>query len=126
MKNSSCKQDVRDVSRDLHLFWIFFIYSITVPNFIIKGYLWQILEMRGPFCRHPWAAPKKPILYRFKKKAPTQVFSCKFCDWLCYHEHKTLKRSFSVTPIFECCLIYNLRKPYHSSWKLLLRKGYHL
>ena len=35
-------------------FWIFFV---TMPSFIIVGYVWQILGFMAP---HPWAAPKKP------------------------------------------------------------------
>ena len=30
-------------------FWIFFRWGITVPSFIIVGYVWQI-SGRGPFC----------------------------------------------------------------------------
>ena len=34
--------------RDSYIFWIFFRQGVTVPSFIIVGYMWQILE-RGPF-----------------------------------------------------------------------------
>ena len=38
---------------------------MTVPSFIIVGFVWQILG-RGPFCPtpHPWAVPKRTVLNR--------------------------------------------------------------
>ena len=46
------------VSRDSYIFWIFFRYGITMPSFIIVGYLWQILGM-GPFCYPPSVSSPK-------------------------------------------------------------------
>ena len=59
---------------DSHIFWIFFSQDITVPSFIIVGYVWQILG-RGIFepppPLHPWAAPKSPTLNRVKSCSKT-------------------------------------------------------
>ena len=67
MKNS-------DVIRTQAMCRVIYIFlgsslSITVPSFIIVGYVWQILG-RGPFCHplsHPWEAPKRPIVKRVKR-----------------------------------------------------------
>ena len=50
-----------------YIFWILFGLGITVPSFIIVGYVWRIL-WRGTFWPppRPWAAPKRPILNRVK------------------------------------------------------------
>ena len=54
-----------------------------MPNFIIAGYVWQILG-RGPFCPrpcpppHPWAAPKEPILNSVKMKNASQLSAIYF------------------------------------------------
>ena len=45
------------------IFWISFRLGITVPSFIIVGYVQQIL---APPLHHPWVAPKMPILNRVK------------------------------------------------------------
>ena len=56
-----------DIAKFADFWWKNADLSITVSNFIIAGYMWQILE-RGasctppPFPLHPWTAPKKPIL----------------------------------------------------------------
>ena len=64
-----------DVSRTqevLHAINIFFGSSlgksITVPSFIIVGYVRQILGMGALFSPHPWAAPKSFILNRVNEK----------------------------------------------------------
>ena len=49
-KRCWCQQKSRGVSHDLCIFWIFFRSGTTVPNFIIAGYVWQILGRVGPFC----------------------------------------------------------------------------
>ena len=69
-------------------FWIFFRQVITVPSFIILGYVWQILG-RGAFLSpHPWAAPKTPILNRVKTNSSWQITEsiswlggCSICRW---------------------------------------------
>ena len=65
VKKCSCRQNARGVSRDSYIFCIFSRY-ITLPSFIIVGYVWQILR-RGPFChRHRWAARKGPFSIRLR------------------------------------------------------------
>ena len=66
VKKCWCQQNSECVSRDSYIFRIFFRQGITVPIFIIVGYLWQILGREGLFAPHPWAAPKMPILNRVK------------------------------------------------------------
>ena len=67
MKKCWCQQNSIGVSRDSYSFLIFLRSCMTVPSFIIVGYVWQILRT-GAFCPplpvYPWAAPKKPILNR--------------------------------------------------------------
>ena len=43
VKKCWCQQNSRGVSRDSSIFWIFFWQGISVPGFIIVGYVWQIL-----------------------------------------------------------------------------------
>ena len=65
-KKCWCQQSSMGVSHDSYIFLIFFRQGLTVPSFIIVGYVWQILG-RGPFCSpHLWAALKKRILNRVK------------------------------------------------------------
>ena len=56
-----CQQNSR---HDLCNFLIF-LRHMTVPSFIIEGYVWQILRKRA-FLHppYPWAAPKRLILNR--------------------------------------------------------------
>ena len=53
----------------LYGFWIFFSQGITVPSFIIMGFVSNILG-KGPLCSspHPWAASGRAILNRVKGK----------------------------------------------------------
>ena len=46
VKKYWCQQNSRGVSRDSYIFWIFFGWGITVPRFIIVGFVWQILVVR--------------------------------------------------------------------------------
>ena len=68
VKRCYCQQNSKGVSRDLFIFWSFFGCSITVPSFIIVGYVWHILEKWDflPPLSHPlpWAVPKRSILNR--------------------------------------------------------------
>ena len=73
VKKCWCQQNPKNVSRDLYSFWVFLRKGITVPNFIIVGYLWQILG-RGPKRPpHPWAALKKSILNRVNDQNPLSM-----------------------------------------------------
>ena len=63
--------ELKGVSRDLCIFWIFFRWSKTVPSFIKVGYVWQILERGAFLAPHQWAAPKRPILNRVKIQNPS-------------------------------------------------------
>ena len=60
------KSELKGVTRNLYILWIFFRQHITVASFLIVRYVWQILGRRGffvplppPFLR-PWPAPEKP------------------------------------------------------------------
>ena len=48
---------------------------MTVPSFIIVGYVWQILGRMGvgPFA-HPLAAQKRPILNRVKEDGLINIY----------------------------------------------------
>ena len=48
MKKCWCRRNLRVVSCDSHIFWVFFRWGITVQSFIIVGYIWQI-SGRGSF-----------------------------------------------------------------------------
>ena len=68
MKNCRYQRNSRGASRDSYILRIFFRYSISVPSFIIVGYVWQILRrgaLFGPL-PHLRAAPKNPFLNRVK------------------------------------------------------------
>ena len=66
VKKCWCQLNPSGVSRDLYIFWIFFRYGITVPSFIIVGFVWRILGRGVKKVPHTWAAPKKSILNRVK------------------------------------------------------------
>ena len=53
-----------DVSRSQEcVTWcIYFLEGISVPSFIIVGYMWQIFGRRVFLSFHSWAARKRPIL----------------------------------------------------------------
>ena len=55
-KKCRCQQNSRDVSCGLCIFWIFFRWGVSVPSFIIAGYVWQILDRRSfpPIPEQPW------------------------------------------------------------------------
>ena len=61
LKKCWCQQNSRSVSRDSHNFWIFLRLGITVPSFIILGYVWQILG-RGTFL------PIQPYIFEQPRK----------------------------------------------------------
>ena len=48
VKKCWCQQNSRHVSRGSYIFWIFFGKGITVPRFVVVGYVWQILG-RGSY-----------------------------------------------------------------------------
>ena len=50
----------------IHIFFGFYLGKLTVPSFMIAGYVWQIVRREILFAPHPWAAPKKPLLKRVK------------------------------------------------------------
>ena len=52
VKKCWCQQKSEGMSRDSYIFWIFFRSGITVPSFILVGYVWQILG-RGAFLPPP-------------------------------------------------------------------------
>ena len=58
-------------------FWTFFREGITVPNFIIVGYVWQTLGRGAFILSHTWTATKMAILNRIK---PLDY-------WICYKLH---------------------------------------
>ena len=49
MKKCWCQQNSKGVSRDSYIFWVFFSQGITVPSFMIVGYVWQISGRWGLF-----------------------------------------------------------------------------
>ena len=57
-----------------------------MPSFIIVAYVWQILKRMGllplPPALHPWAAPKKPILNRVKKRLQHRCFLVNIAKFL--------------------------------------------
>ena len=63
VKKCWCQQNPRGVSCDSYSFWNFFRYGITVPSFIIVGYVWQILGrgtfsfLSPPISEQPWKIP---------------------------------------------------------------------
>ena len=67
LKNADISRTQGYVLCIMHFFWIFFKWGISVPSFIIVGYVWQILG-RG-ISPHPWAASKMPILNSIKTAA---------------------------------------------------------
>ena len=76
VKKCWCQQNSEGVSRDSYFFWIFSRQGITVPSFIIVGYVSQILAPSPP-PPHPWVAPKMHILNSVntssKSKFQTQI-----------------------------------------------------
>ena len=59
VKNCWYQRNSRGVSRDSYILWIFFRYSISVPSFIIVGYVWQILRRGALFGPLSVSSPKK-------------------------------------------------------------------
>ena len=110
MKKCWCQQNSRVASRDSYIFSIVLGWGITVPSFIIAGYVWQIVGRGGGFLvpPHAWAAPKKSILNRFKKETPTQVISWEFC--------KISKNTFLQNISGRLLLTFHVI-PYNSSGK---------
>ena len=53
VKKRWCQQKSWYVSRYSYIFWIFFRQGVTMPSFIIVGYVWQILGRGGSFCTPP-------------------------------------------------------------------------
>ena len=47
VKKCWCQHNSRGLSRDLYIFWILFGWGITVPSFIVVGYVWQVLGRGG-------------------------------------------------------------------------------
>ena len=69
--------EIKSESHDSYIFWTFFREGITVPNFIIVGYVWQTLGRGAFLLPHTWAATKMAILNRIK---PLDY-------WICYKLH---------------------------------------
>ena len=59
VKKRWCQQNSRGVSRDSYIFWIYFMEGITVPSFIIAGYVLQILGRGSLF------APLPPPIWKW-------------------------------------------------------------
>ena len=77
MKKCWCQQNSRSVSRDSHNFWIFLRLGITVPSFIIAGYVWQILG-RGTFLSPPIREQPQETLFWIDLKLILSSFDQKF------------------------------------------------
>ena len=59
LKKCWCQQNSRGVSLDLYIFWIFFMWGIPVPSFIIVEYAWQVLGWRSLFATPSMSNHKK-------------------------------------------------------------------
>ena len=64
-----CQQNSKGVSCDSHMFWILFRYVITVPSFMIIGYVWQILGtiMWASVSSHEKTHPEIGLTVPFEK-----------------------------------------------------------
>ena len=58
------------VASDSYIFWIFFRLGITVPSFIIAGYVWQILGRGGEGF---FAAPFPPHIREHSQKGQSYI-----------------------------------------------------
>ena len=78
LKNCWCQQNSMGVSRDSYIFWFFFRQGVTVPSFIILGYVLQILG-KETFCPpYPSAVPKNPwIELKHLWKSVSKVYQTK-------------------------------------------------
>ena len=65
-KKCWCQQNARGVPCDSYIFWSFFGLGITVPSFIIVGYMWQILGREPFLSRTSMSRPKRLIMNRVK------------------------------------------------------------
>ena len=116
--------EFKALSRDLYTLWICYREGISVPSFIIVGYMWQVLMRRDLFnpSPHLWAAPKRPILNRvninhrcLRKLAIKKImykrdcckvycFSCSFLTWNTFmlrcKQLILLEKRFLNSPIF--------------------------
>ena len=132
-KKCWCQQNSRSVSRDSFIFWVVLRKGITVPSFMIAGYVWQILG-RGVFSPHPpplylWAAPKRPILNSinsynwkyFKSLCETTVFlSISFVLKISF----IYVQSIIVYWLWICCLKCNDTRQYGFSKRVLYKSIY--
>ena len=57
---------LKEHTRDLYIYFIYFRYIIIMPSWSIAGYVWQILRMGDFLPTTPlfWVALKRPILNR--------------------------------------------------------------
>ena len=98
-KNSDVSK-TQGVCHVTHIFFlIFFRHGMSVPSFIIVGYVRQTLDkwaFLGP--PHQWAAPKKPILNRVKLLTRLQLGFSQL------RQHK-LRHNFKGTMNTLCCSI---------------------
>ena len=108
-----------DVSRDLYIFWIFFGYSITVPRFMIEGYVWQILGRGGRFCPSPpirerprkspsWIGLKYDTLYFYSNNfefIPSRANLLLWFSWVFFQIIWSKLPPFEeiLSPTFDCC-----------------------
>ena len=98
-----------------------------MSSFIIVRYVWQILR-RGPSCLfHPWAAPKRPILDRFKGDNTLQTRLWQMGVWyLCgilhYQDVKnavwTIFSMYAIDSITYRTIYHNLLESIYNSWFL--------
>ena len=110
-----CQQNSRDLSRGLNFFCIFLRQGITVPSFIIVGYVWRILGKKPPplpIREQPRKSPSwiglkgyglqiftLDSLFNYVSK---QVYLQKRCSWnsvvicvrVCFYESLTFNFAF--------------------------------
>ena len=99
VKKCWCEQNSTGMSSEWCIFWIFFSQVITVPNFIIAGYMWQIIGKGGLL----WGLS----IHEQPRKGPSWIGlkrDCSTCVFL------SLLRNFYRTAFlqssFWCLLLY--------------------
>ena len=94
MKKCWCQQNSRVASRDSYIFSIVLGWGITVPSFIIAGYVWQIVGRGGGFLVPP-PMPEQP------RKSPSWIGLRKKLRHRCFHENFA---KFLRTPFYRTFL----------------------
>ena len=98
-----------------YIFWIFFRWGITVPSFIISGYVSQILG-RGPFCRSPPPPrirdqpQKDPSWIGLNKNVSKELAAPKI--WKTVQNHRRVKdpeKYFKKMPNLRCLIGFWIR-----------------